>query len=109
MRIIFKYITLLITCILMITSCNTEGSKTFRFTYKIHYPDGISIVTSTFKADNPECYISSERGSNTIQCREKSFPEGIRYYYCTTCPLEFVSLEEIIYENNNRHSYIIKA
>ena len=103
MRIIFKHITLLIACILMITSCNTEGSKTFRFTYKIHYPDGVSIVNSTFKASNPECYTTSDRGSNTIQCREKGFPKDIRYYYCTTCPLECVSLEEIKDENNNRH------
>lgn len=103
MRIIFKYITLLITYILMITSCNTEGSKTFRFTYKIHYPDGVSIVTPTFKADNPECYTTSDRGSNTIQCRENSFLGGIRYYYCTTCPLEFVSLKQIKDENNNRY------
>ena len=74
MRIIFKYITLLITCILMITSYNTKRSKTLRFTYKIHYPDGVSIVNSTFKANNLECYISSDRSSNTIQCGEKFFP-----------------------------------
>ena len=74
MRIIFKHITLLITCILMITSYNTKRSKTLRFTYKIHYLDGVSIVNSTFKADNLECYISSDRSSNTIQCGEKFFP-----------------------------------
>ena len=82
-----KFITIIITLVLLCTSCT---KKDYALTYKVYYPD--NTVTKTYNFTSPfnekqAVGLYSNRGSNFLFVRTKGNIES------TSAPIEIISLE----------------